>query len=219
MVRAILVVAGAAVLVAVGTLWVAGAGPVEPALHQPAVSSPVRPPAHATAPDAPGRPTPGRTVVRPRTTEGAAPAAPPRRIRIPSLGVDASVDSMGLDHAGALEVPTEPDLVGWWGGGSPPGATGPAVLVGHRDSVDGPAVFYDLSRIEVGALVEVVDADGRTHRFRVERAEQHPRDDFPTQEVYGPTDAPTLRLLTCGGDYDPDDGYEDNIVVFADQVG
>src|SRR3954464_5234947 len=34
------------------------------------------------------------------------PAAPPARIRIPSIGVDARVVRLGLDASGALDVPT-----------------------------------------------------------------------------------------------------------------
>lgn len=193
-------------------------------------------PEHAARPSA-GEPAPRVTVTRdaaPEPSEPVSASADERetpvsrsrlpkavaasdtvRIRVPSIGVDAPVVPMGLDDDGALEVPAEPDQAGWWSGGSSPGERGPAVFVGHRDSAEGPAVFYDVAALQPGAVIEVVDADGREHRFEVERTEQHPRDDFPTEEVYGATPVPTLRLLTCGGDYDSWDGYEDNVIVFA----
>jgi hypothetical protein len=35
--------------------------------------------------------------------------------------------------------------------------------------------------------------------------------------VYGPTDSPELRLVTCGGAFDRSIGhYTDNVIVFAD---
>ena len=46
-----------------------------------------------------------------------------------------------------------------------------------------------------------------------------PKDDFPTARVYGDTDQPELRLLTCGGPFDPQTKhYLDNVVVYAKQV-
>jgi hypothetical protein len=33
--------------------------------------------------------------------------------------------------------------------------------------------------------------------------------------VYGDADAPVLVLVTCGGDYDPERGYSDNVLVYA----
>ena len=43
---------------------------------------------------------------------------------------------------------------------------------------------------------------------------------FPTARVYGYTSWPTLRLVTCGGYYDPHTRhYLGNTVVFATYVG
>ena len=47
----------------------------------------------------------------------------------------------------------------------------------------------------------------------------YPKDDFPTLEVYGNTDGPELRLITCGGEFDRGTGhYVDNTVVYASLV-
>jgi hypothetical protein len=66
----------------------------------------------------------------------------------------------------------------------------------------------------------IVREDGTAVHFDVERLERHPKDDFPTEDVYGPTDAPTLRLVTCSGEFDPAArSYEDNLVVFLTIAG
>jgi hypothetical protein len=53
-------------------------------------------------------------------------------------------------------------------------------------------------------------------RFAVDRVEQHPKDDFPTGAVYGVTERPTLRLITCGGAFDRSvRSYVDNLIVYA----
>lgn len=142
-------------------------------------------------------------------------ASAPARIRIPAIGVDASVGPLGLQDDGSLQVPNEADEAGWWSGGARPGQPGPAVIVAHRDSTNGPALFYELPTLDPGSMILVEDSQGRQHQFHVDRVERHSREAFPTSAVYGPTAQPTLRLLTCGGEYDRDKGYADNYIVFA----
>ena len=59
-------------------------------------------------------------------------------------------------------------------------------------------------------------ADGTEVPFRVYAVREFVKADFPTALVYGPTEGPELRLITCGGGFDSATGhYLDNIVVFA----
>jgi hypothetical protein len=90
------------------------------------------------------------------------------------------------------------------------------VLLGHVDSTSGPAVFYRLATLKAGAAVLVDRADGTTERFRVSGQIQVAKSQFPADLVYGPTLAPFLRLVTCGGTFDHKTGhYRDNVVVSA----
>jgi len=74
--------------------------------------------------------------------------------------------------------------------------------------------------VQAGDQVEVTRTDGSVAQFVVDRVERHPKDDFPTIEVYGNTDDPQLRLITCGGAFDSSvRSYEDNIIVFATMTG
>ena len=142
--------------------------------------------------------------------------APPTRIEIPSIRVDAPLIRLGLDAKGALEVPKRFDEAGWWTGGPRPGERGPAVIAGHVDSKTGEAVFYELSRLRKGDVVIVHRRDGTRARFVVQRSERYPKDRFPTARVYGATRRPTLRLITCSGEFDRSTGhYLDNTVVYA----
>lgn len=170
----------------------------------------------AAAPAAVEQPAAVREATRAvRPARAARSTSTPVGVRIPAVGVDAPVIPLGLQEDRTLEVPERADEAGWWSGGSRPDEPGPTVIVAHRDSAEGPAVFYDVPGLDRGAEVWVVDQHGQETKFVVQRVEQHARDDFPTEAVYGSTKQPTLRLLTCGGDYDPDEGYEDNYVVFA----
>lgn len=141
------------------------------------------------------------------------------RITVPAMGVDSSLEqlSVGGDHV--LQAPVDPRLAGWYSGGTVPGDPGPAVIAGHVDSTSGPAVFYELKQLKVGSVVAVTRSDGRTVRFRVDGVDQYPKDDFPTEAVYGPTPDPSLRLITCGGTFDYGrHHYRDNVVAYASLI-
>lgn len=138
---------------------------------------------------------------------------------MPTIGVDTRLVRLGLNPDRSLQVPQDYAHAGWYAGGVAPGQNGPAVLVGHLDSVDGPAVFHRLGELREGDPVQVRRADGSVGAFRVRRVDQVPKDAFPTAEVYGPVARPELRLITCGGTFDESSGhYRDNVVVFAQQV-
>ena len=73
-------------------------------------------------------------------------------------------------------------------------------------------MFYRLRELRRGDQLTLTGADGSSVRFVVQRTQQYPKDRFPTDDVY----YPTLRLVTCGGEFDPADGhYKSNIIVFA----
>ena len=143
-------------------------------------------------------------------------AAIPVTIRIPSIEVEAPIIGLGLREDGAIEVPERTEETGWWQGGPEPGEPGPAVILGHVDSRVGPAVFYRLPELDPGDEIHIDRQDGTTVTYVVETSERHGKDVFPTDAVYGATEKPTLRLVTCGGEFDYDvRSYEDNFIVFA----
>ncbi|MEU5724090.1 class F sortase [Micromonospora sp. NPDC047738] len=170
----------------------------------------------------PRPPQPGAAVAP--TAERSGPPGPvlprsdPVRITIPRIGVDAGIIPVATDADGALEVPPleYPEIVGWYRPGATPGEAGNAVMVGHVDSDHGPAVFFDLGRLRPGDTVRVTRADGRVASFTVDGVGAYPKDRFPTDRVYGGGTDARLRLITCGGRFNPRTGsYPDNIVVFA----
>lgn len=178
----------------------------------------------ATTPDGssqPSSPTPSRPVVADEvrafeadTSYAEVPL--PTSIAIPSLDVSSSLAELGLNPDGTVEVPARFEQAGWYAFGARPGQKGSAVVLGHVDSRAGPAVFAEVHTLAKDATIEIGRADGSTLTFAVERIEQHAKTRFPTEDVYYPTLEPGLRLVTCGGDFDPNSGhYEDNVIVYA----
>ncbi|GAB2980178.1 class F sortase [Nocardioides montaniterrae] len=149
---------------------------------------------------------------------GAGPKVRPVRLAIPRIDVRTRLMGLGLTSERELEVPplSQADTAGWYDLGPVPGQVGPAVLAGHVDSETGPAVFYALSALHRGDTVEVDRSDRRTAVFSVDRVAAYAKRTFPTRAVYGETRDAELRLITCGGTYERDNGgYQSNVVVFA----
>ncbi|WP_449060438.1 class F sortase [Planomonospora algeriensis] len=153
-------------------------------------------------------------------TEGDEPVRAkvvPSRLEIPSLGVKAPLMKLGVTD-GEVELPPyeKPDVAGWVTGTAVPGDEGPAVILGHVDTKDAPAVFYKLKSMREGQVIKVARSDGRTAQYRVDSIEQVSKDDFPADKVYVQDG---LRLITCGGKFDWDrNQYDDNVIVYATLV-
>jgi len=147
-------------------------------------------------------------------------AAPPVRLTIPAIGVRTALIRLGLTRAGALQVPSSYQVAGWYDRSPRPGATGAAIIAGHIDSVAGPGVFYRVASLRRGDRAYVRRADGSLVVFRVTAVRLYRKDRFPTAAVYGPAAGPQLRLITCGGTFDPAlRSYESNVVVYAVAAG
>jgi Sortase domain len=163
------------------------------------------------------RPVTAMAAPTPSSPAAAAPVpASATRLRIPSIGVDAGFVPIDVDAAGVLVPPATTDVVGWFVRGPGPGQPGPAIAAGHIDSRLGPGVFFRLHEIAVGAAVEVGTYGGPPARYQVVSVTTLPKAEFPTAQVYGPTPAPELRLITCGGGFDrADRRYLSNVIVSA----
>jgi hypothetical protein len=142
-----------------------------------------------------------REIAGPAAAVAAAGAAPvatqiadPARVRIPAIGVDAAVLPLAVDGRGVLPPPPTNVDTGWWRAGPEPGEAGPAVIVGHVDGREGPAVFFRLRQLVLGDEIAVDRVDGSTAIFAVEWVERHAKDAFPTEAVYGRTPDARLRL-------------------------
>ena len=156
-----------------------------------------------------GPAAPASAVVRAHST--------PSALEIPAIGVrtEGLVD-LGLTPSGAMEVPDGATTAGWFALSPVPGDSGPSVLAAHVDYRKVPGVFARLHEVAAGDEVVVRRADGTPVRFTTYRVERFAKSAFPTQDVYGNTAGPELRLITCGGSFDEASGhYRDNVVVFA----
>ena len=176
---------------------------------------------HTGRPATPPTGTPPLVPV-PKGKWAAVPAATatrvprPTALDIPAIGVETRLIRLGLTAAGTLQVPSTTAVAGWYTGSPRPGETGAAVIAGHIDSYRGPGVFYRLRELKPGNLVYVKRGRGTLAVFKVTAVRTFLKSRFPTAAVYGPVPDAQLRLITCGGTFDPATGhYLSNVIVFA----
>ena len=163
----------------------------------PPTTSPTGTPTSAAAP----QPVPG---VRPDT------------VVVPSLDVRADVTPIATQD-GALTPPSDPLDVGWWSGGSRPGAaTGAAVITGHTVHTGGGA-FDDLEELASGDRVLVL-SDGTTVAYDVATVEVLSRAELARESatIFARSGPGRLVLITCE-DWDGT-AYRSNVVVTATPV-
>lgn len=145
----------------------------------------------------------------------------PTHLSIPKIDLEAGfVEPLGLTDTEMIEVPDSYENVGWYKLGPIPGDPGPAIILGHVDSFEGPAVLYDLKDLTVGDSIFVERSDGITTRFIVETLDTLSQDTFPVEAVYENLDYAALRIITCAGTYlEQEMRYTHNLVVTARLVG
>lgn len=143
----------------------------------------------------------------------------PVRLKIPSIGVDAAIESVGLTAKKAMDVPKNSDNVGWYNLGPRPGDKGNAVLAGHLDWYYGKtAVFQHLSKLKVGDVLSVETDQGKSFPFVVREIRTYKPNEHAL-DVFKKSDGRHLNLVTCGGIWDTfRKMYSERLVVFTDAV-
>ena len=176
-------------------------------------------------------------MATPSTAASPMPAAPsvaaaptgvvlarslPVHLDVPAIGVHSPLLQLGANPDNTVAVPPleKDSKAGWFQYSPTPGQLGPAVLLGHVDSAQwGPGVFYRLGALVPGQTVEVTRSDKTVAVFAVDKVDSYAKGSFPSLQVYGNTSNAQLRLITCGGVFDPSArSYENNIVVYAHLV-
>ena len=146
----------------------------------------------------------------------------PTAVRIAKAQVDAEVETVEIVD-GVMQDPTGPWVVSWYQETAKPGEDGNTVMAGHVDYWDvGPAVFYNLKDLSQDDEIQVIGEDGSVYTYAVDWMETYtvaqltPAD---LNQIVGPTKAPSLTLITCGGEFDAATGeYLSRTVIRAIRV-
>ncbi len=150
-----------------------------------------------------------------------APPAP-NRVEIPDLGIDVTVQPVGLDEQGRMDLFEDPSIAAWYQWGPAPASeAGSTVIAAHVDSLE-----YDLlpfARLEdavAGTQVFVTDAAGTRHPYAVQLVEVLDKADVDWAAAFDRAGPPRLTLVTCGGEFDYENRrYLSNLVLTATPAG
>ncbi|SFF92314.1 class F sortase [Blastococcus tunisiensis] len=214
-----------ALATAVLGLTLAVAAPTTWALTRPEASAgaPVESVLPAPASSAGGREAVGtlpEVTTRPATPDGQEQRPAPVRLSVPALGVDTTVDPVGVEPDGQMTIPAEVDRVGWYRFGPAPGDDGSAVIAGHVDDREqGLGAMAPLRDAQVGQDVAVTDASGTTTTWRIVSREVIQKQVLPLDRLFAREGPPRLTLITCGGPFlEEYASYRDNVVVVAEPL-
>jgi LPXTG-site transpeptidase (sortase) family protein len=140
----------------------------------------------------------------------------PVRLEIPTIGVDAAIEYVGVDSKGIMDVPVNSNDVGWFYPGPRPGEIGSAVIDGHLDNKDGSdAVFANLNKLKQGDHLYIVDGNGIPTIFIVQGS--HEYNVGYADDIFSRNDGTYLNLITCDGVWDgAKKSYNKRLVVTAE---
>lgn len=144
----------------------------------------------------------------------------PERLGIPSIEVDTFVEEVGITAQNEMATPKKFSNVGWYRYGTIPGATGSAVIAGHRDNALGlPGPFKKLDQLKTGDEIFIETEDGTELRFVVRETAVYDYRNAPLSKIFERSDAAWLTLITCAGQWLPQQKtYDERLVVYAERV-
>lgn len=167
----------------------------------------------------------GKKALPPSTAPGTVSAPPtsarvpaPSSLSLPRLDVRAAIEAVEVSADGQVEVPEDPQRVGWYRFSPAPGsAEGSSVVVGHVDSDGrGLGVLVALDDVRRGDRVVVARKDGKKVAYRVASRRTVSKKDLAASGAFRRDGPAVLTLITCTGPYRPDEGgYQNNLVVTA----
>lgn len=147
-----------------------------------------------------------------------AASGAPRQIEIPSQNIQGCIQRVGTDQNGAIAVPDNVHLAGWYVNSVLPGEPGVSLIDGHVLGRYGDAIFKNLGLVNIGDTIRVQMADLSWREFEVEEVldlSVEETEKIMLEQKEGI--AHQLTLITCTGTFDSDaETYNRRIVVRAE---
>lgn len=171
----------------------------------------------------------------------SGPIRVPLELRVPAIGLRASVAGVGITSEDVMDAPMGPagdpvwEQAFWYRGSALPGAAGTALIAGHVRGPGGrPAAFALIGNLRPGDLIVVRDTrSGLDVQFGVTESQTYSIDEarqadvltriYGAGPVAGTQPQPTadglahLTLITCAGTF-VDGTHDQRLVVFASRV-
>ena len=161
-------------------------------------------PAIVPAPEVEGVVQPTTPTVIPAVANTSANdaeiAKQPRKISIPTLGISASIENIGLTPSGAIGAPSSIWNAGWYTASAQPGTDGAVFIDGHA-SESRNGIFGDLDKARVGETITVLRNDGKEISYwiaKISVVDRRHVDVAQTLKPYGNAKR-GLNIMSCIG--------------------
>ncbi len=143
----------------------------------------------------------------------------PIRLKIPKIKVDASIEYVGINSKGEMDVPKLPGNTAWYNLGARPGAVGSAAIAGHLNWYDGATgVFVNLDKLKIGDKILVQDEKGNETSFVVRKIRTYGLGEDASEVFVSKDGKAYLNLITCDGVWDKrTKQYSKRLVVFTEK--
>jgi sortase A len=147
--------------------------------------------------------------------------ATPYRLLIPSIGVSSKIEPVGKDSENRMDIPENIYDAGWYKYGVRPGEKGNVVIDGHVNTPNlTPNIFYNLDKLQSGDVIKVIDDNGNVWIYNVSLVTYADTQNFPIDQIFGPSDKYILSLITCAGEYQTGvHDYSKRIIVQSELSG
>jgi hypothetical protein len=151
----------------------------------------------------------------------SVPSALPRYLRIPALGVNARIRSVALDEQNQLQAPANIFDAGWYSRSAKPGSEGVMLMTSHISGPNMEGVFFGLTKLQPGNIIEVERGNTEKIRFKVVVVKIYENDTYNLATAMRPIEPgkPGLNLVTHGPILNPLTNKNDpRVVVYTVQM-
>ncbi len=146
-------------------------------------------------------------------------ASKPRKIMLPSINVDGCIMQVDIDQYGAVAVPNNIHLAGWYTNSPLPGEKGVSIIDGHASGKYNPGIFKKIEELKKGDNFTIEFGDKATKTFEVVDVQKLSVEQT-TKKMYEniPGVENQLNLITCGGNFDSKTNQYDKRVLIISKL-
>lgn len=146
-------------------------------------------------------------------------ARDPKRIILPSIGVDAYIQNVGVDQNKQVAVPNNIHMGGWFVDSARPGDPGLSIIDGHLNGSHADGIFINLDAVKTGDTFTIEFGDRSMRNFRINDVKVVALNEAASVLFsQDPNIANQLTLITCGGTYDPQVRLYDKRVIVTSEL-
>ncbi len=129
----------------------------------------------------------------------------PRKIIMPTINTEGCLQKVSIDSKGAIGVPNNIHVGGWYIGLSMPGNKGLSLIDGHLRGLYNQGIFENLYKLKGGDKFEIEYGDGSSKKFEVVSVKQYTVRETSARMFYKHPDIDSqLNLITCFGEWQSD---------------